>query len=241
MAKRRNSQPRKATQRPPPPDGLLDHVSPWVAGGCGGAFSSLAKFFGTTLNDFLTAAFAWDVLAVKMFIAFMLASAGFWFCGGLVAYFLQEKTQNRWHWFFVAMAITSAGGTALPGVIKFLKIADIAPISTAYAGEPKYSACDNIQNFTVLDGLSKFFGITASGYRVVVGSFKDPAEAQAYANKVNAEDPSIGAFVGDRAPCNEYYPVVVGHSTSSLSAAKTIQIKAQKLELGTQAYISFRK
>jgi hypothetical protein len=217
----------------------LAHVRPWLAGGCGGGFSSFAKFFGTTLDDFLSAAFAWDFLAVKLFAGFLLGLAGYAFCGGVIAYFLQARTHSRWAWFLVAAMMTSAGGTALPGLNKLARLADVAPITTAYADEVK-AGCDNINNFTVWDGFIKFLGLSPSGYRVVVGSFKNPSEALAFANRVNAENPSFEAFVGDRAPCNDYYPVVVGKPTDSLSKVKQLQSSVQKLEMGANAYISFR-
>jgi SPOR domain len=224
--------------------GILDHVSPWRAGGLGGILSSCLQFFGSTLDDFLTAAFSWDVLALKLLAGFLIGLAGFALCGGLTAYFLQAKTQSRWVWFLTAALITSGGGNALPGAGKlFKRFAEITPISTAYAADRLTMAedaksCDDIRNITVFDGLKKFLGLDESGYRVVVGSFKRPDDARGLVNKINSESPTLSVFVGDRAPCNDFYPVIVGPYTTTLYEAKKIQ--TQIIKSVPDAYISNR-
>ncbi|MDO8879039.1 MAG: SPOR domain-containing protein [Pseudolabrys sp.] len=221
---------------------VLDHITAKRAGALGGFFASGVQFLSSTLDDFITAAFSLDPIALKLFGSFAIGSLGYAFFGGLFAYFLQVRTQSRFALFLAGAMATTTGVNGLAPIIKFVKRADVSFISTAYAQDIKsVSACDNILNFTVLDGLSKFLGLSASGYRVVVGSFKEQREALAFANKINAEKPTNGAFVGERAPCNEFYPVVIGDTTPTLSEAKELQAKLQKQEFGKNAYISYRR
>src|ERR1700733_13373116 len=224
---------------PPLPAHSLDHIGPWSAGGCGGALTALLNFFGTTAGDFVSAVFDGDILAMKLFTAFLFGLFGFGFCGGLIGYFLQAWTRNRWAWFAVSLAITSTGSTAIPTIGNFLKRADISPISIAYAQEQNPS-CDNIKNFTIWDGLSQYLGLREPHYRVVVGSFKKWDDAAAFANKINAQDSTLHASVGEKAPCNDFYAVIVGPLSSSLADAKQLQSKVQKLDFGANAYVSFR-
>ena len=220
----------------------LDHITPKRAGALGGLFASGVQFWSNTLDDFLTAAFSWDPIALKLGTSFIIGSVGYAFLGGLFAYFLQVRTQSRLALFLAGAMATTTGVNGIGPIVKVIRRADVSIISTAYAQEQRPSAaCDNILNFTVLDGLSKFLGLSSSGYRVVVGSFKRQSDALAFANKINAEDPTNGAFVGDRAPCNDFYPVVIGDTTPSLSEAKEIQAKLQKQEFGRNAYISYRR
>lgn len=216
----------------------LDHISAKAAGAWGGIFASGVQFWSSTLDDFVTAAFSLDFLAVKLFVAFLIGLGGYAFFGGLFAYFLQALTQSRLSWFLAGALATSTPVNTLPVAIKFLKRVDLSPISSAYAQESK--PCDDITRFTILDGLKQFFGLDEPGYRVVVGSFKRTSDAQAFANKINSEDSSLNAFVGNRAPCNDFYPVIVGPYSSSLYDAKKTLNKALALESKPSAYISKR-
>jgi hypothetical protein len=79
-----------------------------------------------------------------------------------------------------------------------------------------------------------------SNYRVVVGSFKNPTDAQALANKINDRDRSLGAIVGEKAPCNDFYPVIVGPQSTTLDMAKKVQEKVLMLDFVPGAFISRR-
>jgi hypothetical protein len=221
----------------PKQPGPLDHLPAWVCGGGGGAIASFAQFLGTTFNECIDHLLAGDPIGMVQLKAFLIATAALSFCGGVIAYFMQAKTQNRWAWFLAGAAATSIGTTALPGLNKLIKRVDIAPISVAYAADN--AACINA-NFSIGKGLKQFFGLEETSYRVVVGSFKRISDAQALADKLNKEDPSLKAFVGERAPCNDFYPVIVGPSVSTIEQAQKTQDKVLTLESVPGAYISKR-
>jgi len=219
-------------------DTTLKHVPAWRAGAGGGAVASIGQFIGTTFNDCITHFFAADYhLAMIQVGTFLIGGSIMALAGAVIAYFMQAKTQNRWALFLAGAAFTSMGTTALPGINKLIKRVEIAPISVAYAAEQ--NQCDDIPSSLVIS-LKQFFGLDENGYRVVVGSFKNSKDAQNFADKLNTEDSSLKAFVGDRAPCNEFYPVIVGPSATTLDQARNIQAKVLKLQSVPGAFISRR-
>lgn len=219
-------------------DNTLKHVPAWRAGAGGGAVASIGQFIGTTFNDCITHLFAAEYhIAMIQVGTFLIGGSIMALAGALISYFMQARTQNRWALFLAGAAFTSMGTTALPGINKLIKRVDIAPISVAYAAEQ--NQCDDITNSLVIS-LKQFFGLDENGYRVVVGSFNNLRDAQNFADKLNTEDSSLKAFVGDRAPCNEFYPVIVGPSATTLDQAKNIQAKVLKLQSVPGAFISRR-
>jgi hypothetical protein len=220
-------------------ENTLDHVPAWRAGAGGGAIASLGQFIGGTFNDAISHIFSGEYrIAMTQFGSFLIGATIMALAGAVIAYFLQAKTKNRWTLFLAGAAFTSIGTTALPGINKLMKRVDIAPISVAY-GATDTTTC-NEPNFSILTGVKQFFGLDETAYRVIAGSFKSRYEAEALANKINKEDPSLAAFVGERAPCNEFYPVIVGPPASTLEEAKKTESKALKLDSIPGAYISKR-
>jgi SPOR domain len=216
----------------------LDHVPAWLAGAGGGAVASVGQFVGGTFNECITHLFAGEFrIGMSQFGIFLVGALIMAGVAAVVGFFLEAKTKNRWTLFLAGAAFTSIGTTALPGISKFIKMADMAPISIAYAAEKPI--CDDV-NFSFATGLKKFFGLEETSYRVVVGSFKRTNDAQALADKLNKEDPSLKAFVGERAPCNEFYPVIVGPASGTLEQAQKTQNKVLTLEFVPGAYISKR-
>jgi hypothetical protein len=216
----------------------LDHIPAWRAGANGGAIASIGQFVGTTLNDTLTHLFEGEMFQVMTgFGAFIIGGVIMTAAGAVIGHFMQAKTSNRWTLFLAGAAFTSIGTTALPGINKFLKRADIAPISVAYAAEK--AECRDV-GASLYGGVKQFFGLDEAGYRVVVGSFKNKSDAIAFANKINAQDSSLRAVAGDYAPCNEFFPVYVGSSTNSLSEAKKTQAKVNELDFVPGSFISKR-
>jgi hypothetical protein len=207
----------------------LVHLGPWRSGGAGGAIASLLKFLATSCADFVSATIDWDFVAVKILVAFAVSMIGFTLAGGVVAYFMQAWTQSRWLWFLLSLAIASGGLSALTDIGSLLKRADIEPISSAYA-QTENQHCDDLGNFTVGNAFTQYLGISAIHYRVVVGSFRKWDDAVALATKINNEDTVFHATVADRAPCNDYYPVIVGTLSSSLGDAKSLLSKVQKTD-----------
>jgi hypothetical protein len=212
----------------------LAHVRPSVAGSLGGAAASLAQFIGGSSVEFAEHLLkgelvdAMNVLGIFLFATFLLMCLG-----GLVGYFLQSKTQSRWMLFLSGATATAIGTMALPVLKPLLRKVDIAPISVAYAAED--SSCERDKTFVT--GLKDFFGLNDPRFHVVVGSFKRREDAAALVAKINAEDPSFGAFVGIPAPCNPHSAVVVSQPLT-LSEAKKVQERARKLNSVDDAFLS---
>jgi len=232
-----------ATEPTPPAIDPLAHVPAWVCGAAGGFISALGQYIGNTLNETLDHCVRgeWTAAVINL-IYFVTAAALTAFAGGMIAYFLQSWTRNRWMLFVSGIAATSIGTQALPGLQRLLLRADIAPISTAFAQSQSQAGCNDWSSFSLTRGLSQFFRLDNANYRVVVGSFKTLNDAQAQANKINAAEPSLRAFVGEKAPCNDFYPVIVGPPSTTLEEAKKIQDKVLSLDTISipGAYISKR-
>jgi hypothetical protein len=76
-------------------------------------------------------------------------------------------------------------------------------------------------------------------YRVVVGSFKNDADANVLAKKINDGVPSLKTSVVGKAPCKDYYAVAVGGGAYfSLEKAKNLQSNALEVDGVTGAYLS---
>jgi hypothetical protein len=113
-------------------------------------------------------------------------------------------------------------------------------IPSAYAQQGNYKP-DCIGDSAYLKGFKLFLGLreNTQGYRVVVGSYLNPADAAKKAAAINAEDPSLNATVGIRRCDNNYTPVIVGSPTiASLDDAKKIAAKANKLDAVSEVFIS---
>jgi hypothetical protein len=217
----------------------LAHIPAPISGGAGGAVAGLGQFVGTTLPDTLSNLFAGEFsLAMIPLVSFLIGTAMMALAGAVVAFFLQSRTQSRWALFLAGAAAISIGTTALPGFARLVKRVDLAPITVAYAEEQ--SICDWQTNISLGRGLKQFFGLDFANYRVVVGSFKNRSDAIALANKINDKDRSFGAFVDEKAPCNEFYPVIVGPRSTTLEQAKKVQDKVLNLDFIPGAFVSRR-
>jgi hypothetical protein len=217
----------------------LAHIPATASGAAGGAVAGLGQFIGTTLPDTLSSLFAGELaLSMIQFASFLIGTTMMAIAGAVVAFFLQSKTQSRWALFLAGAAATSIGTTALPGLAKLVKRVDLAPITVAHAEEQP--TCDWQTKISLGRGLKEFFGLDFANYRVVVGSFKNHSDAVALAKKINDKDRSFGAFVDEKAPCNEFYPVIVGPRSTTLEDAKRIQEKAFGLDFIPGAFVSRR-
>jgi hypothetical protein len=106
-----------ASSRPDP----LAHIPAWISGAAGGATAGLGQFVGTTMPDTLSHCFAQEFRAALIQLVSVIGTAMMAVVGAIVAFFLQSKTQNRWALFWVGMAATSLGTTALPGVVRLIR------------------------------------------------------------------------------------------------------------------------
>jgi hypothetical protein len=113
-------------------------------------------------------------------------------------------------------------------------------ISSAYAQQGSYKP-DCIGDNAYVKGFKLFLGMKENiqGYRVVIGSYLNPADAAAKVKAVNAEDPTLNASVGLRRCDNDYTPALVGPPIiPSLDDAKKLAAKANKLDVVSDVFIS---
>lgn len=91
----------------------------------------------------------------------------------------------------------------------------------------------------IKDGVGIFFGYgkEPTRYWVIVGSYKDRDAAQQFADKINAESDTLGAWVGLKVPPSEYYPVIVG-GHSLLGEARALKDRALATKGIKDAYLS---
>jgi SPOR domain len=170
---------------------------------------------------------------------FIVALAITAFCGGVIAHFLQSWTRNRWILFLAGVSATSILSSAAPGVLKILHLADLSPVSVAYAQQQSVDQVCTSPSFSLGEGLKQFFRISEpTGYRVVVGSFKNRNDALALANKINLNDASLHPSIADKYPGNDFYAVVVGPSSTTFDEAQKIQEKVLSLDYVPGAFIS---
>lgn len=206
--------------------------------------ASIGQFVGVTLPDLVNRALVGDIRsAVNQVISFLICTAGFALVGGVVAYFFQSRTQNRWALFLIGAVFTSVGVQALPGAKKLIKMADI-PIASAYAQTQASPDSCKLPPVTIIGGIKQFLRLDdngnngSGGYRVVVGSFKDYNSAEALAAKINSNDPSLHPSVADKFQGSDYYAVVVGPPSATFDEAKKIQSKVRSLDYIPGAFIS---
>jgi hypothetical protein len=88
-------------------------------------------------------------------------------------------------------------------------------------------------------GVQSFFGAGKGEQRywVVAASFRNKNEADAKATEINAESPAMKAFVGNRMPGNEFYPVIVGEYLPQAEADR-LRIEAERLRSAAGVYLS---
>jgi hypothetical protein len=227
-----------------------------VLGALGGLCAVLVKFLGQDYANVVAHAgnlSADQMLAYK--IGYGVLTPILMFLGAFVAWISEERKRVK----IVALAVaapamitTWSGGHS--GWSDSMRVAALQPppgfIQSAYADTPAPTPSgitaedpDSISAsglFTKLrNGVAIFFGRgnAPSSYSVVVGSFQDKKDAEAYAAQVNQEDPSLHAWVGQKIPPNTYYPVVVG-KRQLLGKARELRARALKTRTIQQAYFT---
>ena len=216
-----------------------DHVPRWLAGAYGGLAISIAQFIGQSsgpkLADFLTHG-EWRN-SVNLILTTIFGVAVLMALGSLVAFFEDEKLRRKL--FLMGVAAPALFAAAAPSVFTLIDrhVASLSPISIAYASD-KSPECSPRTEFSIFDGLKLFFGAASEPrYRVIVGSYKNEQDAKKLADKITAEDPSFHAFVGRKAPCNDFYAVVVSQYLE-LTEAKRVLARVSKLKTVDDAYLS---
>lgn len=95
----------------------------------------------------------------------------------------------------------------------------------------------------VKESVQLFFGVgkqqaLETHYRVIVGSHANRQAAENQARRINAERPSMSAFVGTRADGNPNYPVVLVAEALPRGEANRLRSQAMQLDSINQAYVS---
>ena len=95
----------------------------------------------------------------------------------------------------------------------------------------------------VKDSVKLFFGVgknqaLVTHYRVIAGSYPSRQAAEKQARRINAENPSMAAFVGTRTDGNPNYPVVLVAETLPQNEATRLRSQAMQLNSVSNAYVS---
>lgn len=114
----------------------------------------------------------------------------------------------------------------------------ILPVSSAYAADESIlPAVKSSGGFWEGFRTPLGFGKDESRYRVIVGSYKNRTDAAQTVERIKKEDSTLNAFVGERQPNNEFYPVVVGGYLPYPQASE-LKARVESLSSVKDAYLS---
>ena len=227
----------------------MSNLEKAVLGALGGLSAVLVKFLGQDYANVVAHAAnlsADQLLAYQ--VGYGLITPILMFLGGFVAWLSDEEKRIK----IVALAVaapalitTWAGGNK-PDNLAFNDYL----VSSAYAQPaapaqqmptPAYPEAPTQQSTwqKIESGVGTFFGYgnAPQRYWVIVGSYKDRDDAQRFADRINAEDATLNAWIGLKLPGNDYYPVIVGEQ-SLLSDAKALKERALATRAVKDAYLS---
>jgi hypothetical protein len=227
----------------------MSNIEKAVLGALGGLSAVLVKFLGQDYANVVAYAAnltADQLLAYK--VGYGLLTPILMFLGAFVAWLCDEKKRIK----VVALAVaapamitTWSGGQKADTLAfndmfvstSYAQVADsvkekISPVNPDAI--TKKSTWQQIQS-----GVGAFFGYgkEPQRYWVIVGSYKDKDAAQQFADKINAEDRTLNAWVGLKLPGNDYHPVIVGDYVF-LSDAKELKRRALATKSIKDAYFS---
>lgn len=211
-------------------------ISGWgrcAIGAIGGVAAVATKYLGQDHAYFLRLLDLEQYIKINnLWLGYYIMTPLLMFLGAVVAWAVDEN--NRLKLLAIAVAAPALITTWAGGATSSSKFA-FELIGIAHA-QP--SPTNNV-SVSVGESLKLWFGIGRDDqkYRVVAGSFKSPEEASILASKINAESPGLNAYVGQRAPGNPYYAVVVS-GYLPYSEAKIVQEKVMKLNAVPDAYLS---
>ncbi len=228
----------------------MSNIEKAILGALGGFSAVLVKFLGQDYANVVAHASnltADQLLAYK--IGYGLLTPILMFLGAFIAWISDEKKRIK----IVALAVaapamitTWSGGQKVDNTSAFHGLL----VPSAYAQSPDLAKesikGENPDVITKKDtwqeiqkGIGVFFGYgnQPPKYWVIVGSYRDRDAAQQFADKINAEDRTLNAWVGLKVPPNDYYPVIVG-DYSFLSEAKELRRKALATNSIKEAYFS---
>lgn len=228
----------------------MSNIEKAILGALGGLSAVLVKFLGQDYANVVAHASnltADQLLAYKL--GYGLLTPILMFLGAFVAWLSDEQKRIK----LVALAIaapamitTWSGGHKTDSPLASYDI--LLPSASAQTSEFERGKVLSVNPDVVTEkgtwkqiqtGIGVFFGYgkEPQRYWVIVGSYKDKDTAQQFADKINADDKTLAAWVGVKLPGNDYYPVIVGDYTF-LSEAKELKRRALAIKSVKGAYFS---
>lgn len=217
-------------------------------GALGGLCAVLVKFLGQDYNFVIEQAANLTPEQVSCYkIGYGIITPILMFLGAFVAWISDETKRIK----IAALAVAApAMITTWSGGVK----SDVQPmqpiggfiITAAHAQQSGAQRAENVENIEfqkqetdnitkIKKGIAIFFGYDKAPkrYWVVVGNYNEKHFAQEFANRINAEDSTINAWVGAKMPPHHVFPVVVGNYCLYSDA---IKLKEKALSLETIAW-----
>lgn len=208
-----------------------------LIGAAGGLLSLCAKFVGQDFEYFQYLLDANETVKMaNLGIGYLVVGSVIILMGVIIALFVEES--NKMKLLAIAVSapalITTWSGSGVAAKLNPPKLGSLL-ISTAYAAD----ASTVRESPSFIDGVKMFFGYgrDQKSFRVVVGSYMDPDEAERAAASLNKAVPGLGAQVGERRRGNPYYPVVIS-DYAPYSEAQARAAYARQFPAMAGAYLS---
>ncbi len=140
--------------------------------------------------------------------------------GAIVCYLSNEK--NRMKLFMLALSAPALISNLSGNTVVNENRASIENPFSISAHASQVSVSEMTLHAGFVDNVKRYFGSSdAKGkYWVIVYSTKNKNQARVVATAVNSVDPQYKAFVGNRRPGNQYYPVIIGSQNNETNAKK---------------------
>ncbi len=151
------------------------------------------------------------------------------FLGGVIAWATSEESRIK------LLAIGCAAPAIIAPWTAQAPFDVTAAVSSAHFGLTSTAYAQNTaqrSSSRTVTGLKVLFGIAdpnAQKYWVIVGSHANLKQAEKQAKVLNAADPGLRAFVGQREPGNTKYPVIIGGPNGYLPLAAANKLKARAM------------
>ncbi len=213
-----------------------------MIGALGGLSAVMVKFLGQDYQLVVdNAANLTEDQIIGFMVGYGLLTPILMFLGGFVAWSAEEDRRLK----LVALAVAAPAmiTTWSGGNVPDNQAMQLNPmsffVSSAYAAEEETQTKEKSTLDRIQQGVGIFFGYgkVPKTYWVIVGSYQEREQAQTFADRINADNKTLQAWVGIRTANNNYYPVIVGHA-ELLSEAKALRTKALESTLIKDAYLS---
>lgn len=226
----------------------MTNIQRAAIGALGGLAAVFVKFLGQDYDTVVAnASNLSPELLMSYKVGYGLLTPILMFLGALVAWMSEETNKMKLIALAVAapaMITTWSGGhknSITPHAGYFISSAYAQSVSKSTDAPPPIQSNSSEPPIwqVIQNGVGVFFGYgkEPTRYWVIVGSYKDQNEARNVAESLNKRDQTLNAWVGVKAPPNDYYPVIVGNY-SVLSEARTIKERALATRLVKDAYLS---